>query len=164
MTVHETDKVSIGWREWVELPDWGLTLKAKIDTGAKSSSLDVENIRHLPGNQVRFDIHQRRKTDLVRTVDAEILRETRVRSSNGVQQERIVVKTTLSLAGVKKDILVTLTSRRKMLHRMLLGREALANDFLIDAGVDHVATDKRLKKEPPEKSGQKRLGGGKRHK
>lgn len=152
MTVHEAGKVSIGWREWVELPDWGLILKAKIDTGAKSSSLDVENIRHLPDNRVRFDIHQRRKTDVVRTVEADIFRETRVRSSNGQIQERIVVKTTLSLAGVRKDILVNLTSRRKMLHRMLLGREALRDHFLIDAGVDHVATDKkRRKKSSPRK-------------
>jgi len=137
------EKVHIGWREWVDLPEWGLTLKAKIDTGARSSSLDVANIRHLSDSRIRFDIHRRRKTDEIHTVEADIFRETRVRSSNGQMQERIVVKTRLRLAGVEKEILVTLTSRRKMLHRMLLGREALRDDFLIDAGVDHVATEKK---------------------
>jgi ribosomal protein S6--L-glutamate ligase len=135
-----TEPVHIGWREWVELPDWGLTLKAKIDTGAKSSSLDVTRITHLDDQRIQFDIHQYRKKIKVVTVEATIYKVTRVRSSNGQMQERFVVQTPMILGGVKKDILITLTSRRKMLHRMLLGREALQNDFLIDAGVDHLAT------------------------
>jgi hypothetical protein len=138
-----TDPVRIGWREWVDLPDWGVTLKAKIDTGAKSSSLDVTRIEHITPTRVRFDIHRsRKKTNLV-TVEADIHKETRVRSSNGQMQERIVVRTRMILGGVEKEILVTLTSRRKMLHRMLLGREALRDDFLIEAGTDHLATPKR---------------------
>jgi hypothetical protein len=138
-----SDPVRIGWREWVELPDWGLVLKAKIDTGAKSSSLDVANIEHISDDRVRFDIHRYRKKDNRITVEADIFRETRVRSSNGQMQTRIVVRTPMILADVRKDILVTLTSRRKMLHRMLLGREALRDDFLIEAGTDHIATPKQ---------------------
>lgn len=139
-----TPPVRIGWREWVELPEWDLSLKAKIDTGAKSSSLDVAHIEHLPGDRVRFDIHRYRKKEKVVTVEADIHRQIRVRSSNGHMQERIVVRTPLLLAGVRKDILVTLTGRRKMLHRMLLGREALRDDFLIEAGTDHIATPRSL--------------------
>jgi hypothetical protein len=138
-----SDPIRIGWREWVELPEWGLVLKAKIDTGAKSSSLDVTHIRHLSGNRVQFDVHRYRTKEILVTVEADVISETRVRSSNGHLQERIVVRTPMILAGVRKDIRVTLTSRRKMLHRMLLGREALQDDFLIEAGVDHLATPRQ---------------------
>lgn len=134
------EKVQIGWREWIDLPEWGLHLKAKIDTGARSSSLDVENIERLDDRRIRFDVHQLRKTDRIKTVEAEILRESKVRSSNGQSQKRFVVKTRIRLAGIEKDIHITLSSRRKMLHRMLLGREALKEHFLIDAGVDHLVT------------------------
>lgn len=139
------DKVAIGWREWIELPDWGLKLKAKMDTGAKSSSLDVEQLAYLPGNRVRFGIHQLRKSDCIKMVESDIHRTTRVRSSNGQTQTRLVVKTRIRLAGIEKEILINLTNRRKMLHRILLGREALQDDFLIDAGVDHVVTPKKIK-------------------
>ncbi|MGA0334452.1 MAG: ATP-dependent zinc protease [Kiritimatiellia bacterium] len=138
-------RVEIGWREWIELPDWGLRLKAKMDTGAKSSSLDVEQMEFLPGNRVRFGVHQRRKTDQVKWVESEIASTTRVRSSNGQAQDRIVVRTRIQLAGIEKEILVNLTNRRKMLHRILLGREALRDHFLIDPGVDHVVTPPKLK-------------------
>lgn len=139
MTERASKPVVIGWREWVELPDWGLRMKAKVDTGARSSSIDVAEIEHLPGNRIRFLVHRRRKREKVHTVEADLHRVTRVRSSSGHVQERLVVSTRLRLAGVEKDILLTLTSRRKMLHRMLLGREALQDDFLIAAGVDHLA-------------------------
>ncbi|MDF3128927.1 RimK/LysX family protein [Kiritimatiellaeota bacterium B1221] len=142
----DSNRVEIGWREWIELPDWGLRLKAKMDTGAKSSSLDVEQLEFLPHNRVRFGIHQLRKTDSIKMVEAELFDTTKVRSSNGLTQKRIVVKTRIRLAGIEKEILVNLTNRRKMLHRILLGREALQEHFLIDAGVDHVVTPPRLKK------------------
>jgi ribosomal protein S6--L-glutamate ligase len=131
-------KTLIGWREWVELPDWGLRLKAKIDTGAKSSSLDVEDIEFLSDDRIRFNVHQLRKTDKVVPVEADLVRKVAVRSSNGQTQHRYVVSTLLRLCGVEKTIHITLTSRRRMIHRMLLGREALADDFLIDAGADHL--------------------------
>jgi hypothetical protein len=139
------DKVAIGWREWIELPDWGLKLKAKMDTGAKSSSLDVEQLEFLPGNRVRFGIHQLRKSDCIKMVESDLFSTTKVRSSNGHSQTRLVVKTRMRLAGIEKEILITLTNRRKMLHRILLGREALQDHFLIDAGVDHVVTPKKIK-------------------
>ena len=149
--------VRIGWREWVELPEWDIVVKAKIDTGAKSSSIDVANIEHLPGNRVGFDIHRYRKKERVVHVEADIHRLTRVRSSNGHMQERVVVRTPLLLAGRQKDILITLTSRRTMLHRMLLGREALRDDFLIEAGTDHIATPAARKRSIPNPTDAKTL-------
>lgn len=138
-------RVQIGWREWIELPDWDLKLKAKMDTGAKSSSLDVEQMEYLSENRIRFGVHQRRKTDLIKWVESDIYSTTKVRSSNGQAQNRIVVKTRIRLAGIEKEILVNLTNRRKMLHRILLGREALQDHFLIDAGVDHLIPAPKIK-------------------
>lgn len=139
------EKVSIGWREWIDLPDGGLRLKAKMDTGAKSSSLDVERLEYLSETRVRFGIHQRRKTDCIKMVESELFSTAKVRSSNGQSQTRLVVKTRIQLGGIEKEILISLTNRRKMLHRILLGREALQEHFLIDAGVDHVVTPPRIK-------------------
>jgi len=139
------ERVQIGWREWIELPDWDLKLKAKMDTGAKSSSLDVEQMEYLSETRIRFGVHQRRKTDLIKWVESDIYSTTKVRSSNGQAQNRIVVKTRIRLAGIEKEILVSLTNRRKMLHRILLGREALQDHFLIDAGVDHLITPPKIK-------------------
>jgi len=66
-----------------------------------------------------------------------------VRSSTGQGHVRIFVETTLELAGFQKRILVSLVCRRRMIHRMLLGREALGGDFLVDSSVDHWATPRR---------------------
>lgn len=128
----------IGWREWVELPEWGLRLRGKVDTGAKSSSIDVTDLKVLPGDQVAFRVRLSKTENSNRLLSAKIHRISRVKSSNGEVQERIVVKTTLVMASVRKEILINLCCRKRMIHRLLLGREALKDDFLIAAGVDHL--------------------------
>ena len=129
--------VLIGWTEYVDLPDWGVRrLLAKVDTGARSSALHVENIHELPRGIVQFDVvvHRERRDRHVR-VRARITRRSRVRSSNGELSPRLFVETTLRLAGIEKPIEIGLVDRAKMIHRMLLGRAALAGPFLVD--VDH---------------------------
>lgn len=128
----------IGWREWVELPEWGLRLRGKVDTGAKSSSIDVTDVVVLPGDRVQFRVRLSKTKNSNRVLSANIHRVSRVKSSNGEVQERIVVKTTLVMAAVQKEILINLSCRKRMIHRLLLGREALKDDFLIAAGVDHL--------------------------
>lgn len=136
----------IGWREYLALPDWGVEkVRAKIDTGARTSAVHVDCIEEQPGERVRFHVVlDRRHPPTTTPVETAIVRRTRVRSSTGHQQERIVVATTMLLAGVRKTIEVTLVSRKRMLCRMLIGRTALGSDFLIDAGVDHQAPLPRL--------------------
>jgi hypothetical protein len=129
--------VLIGWTEYVDLPDWGVRrLLAKVDTGARSSALHVENIHELPRGLVAFDVvlHRQRRDRRVH-VRAHVTRRSRVRSSNGELSARLFVRTTLRLGGVEKSIEVGLVDRAKMIHRMLLGRAALEGPFLID--VDH---------------------------
>lgn len=138
----------IGWRERVELPVWSLKLKAKADTGAKSSAIDCAEITELPNNRVRFTVRLDRKDKKLITLEEDIKLRKIVRSSDGKAGNRIFVSTTLRLAGIEKQIIVSLVSRKRMIHRLLLGREALGNDFIVNSSVDHWVTPKKIKKAP----------------
>jgi hypothetical protein len=120
--------VHCGWCELVDLPDWGITrLRAKADTGARTSSLHVENMVDLPHQRVAFDvILHRHKRDRRIHVEAHMVRTSRVRSSNGAVNVRHVVRTTLRIGPVEREIELNLVDRGAMIHRMLLGRSALA--------------------------------------
>ena len=142
----------IGWREWVEFPDWSLKMRAKADTGARSSAIDCAEIIELPGDRVRFSVRLDRKEKKLVTLEEAIKSRKRVRSSTGEGQNRIFVETTLRLGNVEKRIVVSLVSRKTMIHRLLLGREALGGDFLVNSSVDHWAT--------PRKKGKTRLPDG----
>jgi hypothetical protein len=124
----------IGAAEYVDFPDWGVRgLSARIDTGARTSALHVENVRELPGGRVRFDVRLRRDDPGARvTVEAKVSRRTLVRSSTGDEAPRLFVKAYVLLGGVEQRVEVGLVDRRRMLYRMLLGRSALARRFLVD--------------------------------
>lgn len=133
-------KLIVGWNEYVDLPDWGITaLGAKVDTGAQTSALHVEDIEVLPRGRIRFRVvvHRTKRDRHVR-VTTRIQRRSRVRSSNGNYEIRYFVKTLMRLGSVDKEIEVSLTDRGKMAHRMLLGREALRGDFVVDVSRRHV--------------------------
>lgn len=125
--------VYVGWREWAALPDLGIpAIKAKIDTGAKTSALHVEDLDIIvDGAGVRravFTVHpvQQKKTPAVR-VSADIVEERAVRSSNGVVQKRYVIRTRLVIGGSERQAHITLAKRDMMRFRMLIGREAMTD-------------------------------------
>lgn len=128
-----------GWREWVRLPqadiDW---IKAKLDTGARSSALhafDVEEFTAGGVDRVRFGIHPWQDTDQdAATIELPVHDRRIVRSSTGHTQERLVVLMDLVLLGREVTAEVSLTNRDEMGFRMLIGREALRQGFLVDAG------------------------------
>lgn len=124
----------IGVAEYVDFPDWGVkSLRARIDTGARTSALHVENVRLLAGSRVRFDVRLRRDDPSARvTVETKVSRRTPVRSSTGVAEARLFVKAHVRLGGREQLIEVGLVDRRHMLYRMLLGRSALERRFLVD--------------------------------
>lgn len=129
----------IGWREWLQLPELGVAaIKAKIDTGARSSSLHATRVRlyEVEGEPwVRFDIHpiQRRTRPEVR-VEVPVFEFRAVRSSTGEVTRRPVIVTQVALLGRGWPIEITLADRDQMGFRMLLGREAVRRRFLVDAG------------------------------
>jgi len=131
----------IGWLEDVALPDWGIDrLRAKVDTGARTSALHVAGIRPLPRGRVAFEVvvdAGSGRRALVPVV-ARVSRRARVRSSNGESEMRLFVATTLALGDVRKEIELSLVDRGAMTHRMLLGRSALAGDFVVDVGRRHM--------------------------
>lgn len=145
------DPIVIGWTEYVDLPDWNVQrLRAKVDTGARSSALHVENIELLRGGRVGFEIVlHRKKRDRRVHVTAPVSRRSRVRSSNGQIDTRYFVRTTLRLGPVEREVEVSLVDRVHMIHRMLLGRSALSGPFLIDI-------DRRMVQSAPHKTSKRK--------
>ena len=129
----------IGWREAIALPQLGIDkIKVKIDTGARSSALhafDLVEFKQDGKDLIRFQVHplQRDRTVTV-TAEAELLEYRKVRNSGGVAQLRPVIMTEIELGGQSWAIELTLTNRDVMGFRMLLGRQAVRNRFLIDPG------------------------------
>jgi len=129
----------IGWREWISLPQLGIKfIKAKIDTGARSSSLhafDTEFFDQDGAQWVRFKVNpvQRNESWVVEAA-APVFESRAIRSSSGEAQVRPVIVTPLQLFGERFDIELTLADRNQMGFRMLLGREAFRRRFLIDPG------------------------------
>ncbi len=126
----------LGWSEYVALPEWGISgLRAKTDTGARTSALHVDAIEEVNrGRDVRFEVvlHRRKQHRRVRVV-APISRRGRVRSSNGHYTTRIFVTTVLRIGPIEREVEISLVDREKMIYRMLLGRSAL-HGVLIDVG------------------------------
>jgi hypothetical protein len=126
-----------GWREWVALPEAGVPwIKAKLDTGARSSALHAFSIAEFERNGqmwVRFSIHpwQRSVEDAV-DVERRVLDKRKVRSSSGHATERYVVPLDIELCGRRVTAEVTLTRRDTMGFRMLIGRHALRHGFVVD--------------------------------
>lgn len=133
------DAVLIGWKEYVSLPDLGVShLKAKVDTGARTSSLHVASIRTLAdlgGGCADLEVllaPDRRHPERLVTAIVRQLARIHVTDSGGHRHLRPLIETTLVLGPVTKRIRVTLADRATMLFRMILGRKALEGDFVVD--------------------------------
>jgi hydroxyacylglutathione hydrolase len=131
----------IGWREWVGLPDLGIpAVRAKTDTGAKTSALHAERIvvRSPEGGprRVSFVICLDEEVEIL--ADAELVDERLVRSSTGEEQLRPIIRTDIAIGDRRWPIEISLTSRDLMGYRMLLGREGIAG-LLVDPSSSFLA-------------------------
>lgn len=128
---------TIGWREWVSFPELGIkTIKAKIDTGARTSALHVSHIKIVKGtNIVKFRIHpvQRRARPMIEA-SAKMVSRREIKSSNGELSVRPVIRTKIKIGEDVYPIELSLVNRDLMGFRLLLGRSALKNRFIVDSG------------------------------
>lgn len=150
------EKRVIGWREWLRLPDFGVDLiKAKIDTGARTSSLhafDLSFFARGGRRMVRFKIHPKQRSSRGEVeVTARLVDVRRVRSSSGESEMRPVVVTTVDLGGDRFPIELTLTRRDVMGFRMLLGRQAIRGHAVVDPGRSYLTRKLRKRKKTSRK-------------
>ncbi|MCX7014930.1 MAG: RimK/LysX family protein [Candidatus Sumerlaeota bacterium] len=136
-------KYWIGWREWASLPELGFDrLQVKIDTGAKTSSLHVWRIEPAgmaddetgdPTPLLRLTLDGDATTaHKKRVITVPLLRHAMVVDSSGRRERRAVFRTRIVLGPVDQTIEVNVTNRESMRFRMILGRTALENHFLVD--------------------------------
>jgi hypothetical protein len=128
----------IGWREWCQLPQLHIpAIKAKIDTGARTSALHAFDMRlHVRKGQryVRFSVYPiQGNTSLVVHCESPLVEERAIMSSNGHREHRYIILTQITLAHQTREIELSLSNRDPLKFRMLLGREALKNFALVDA-------------------------------
>lgn len=149
----------VGWREWVGLPSVGVEwLKAKIDTGAQTSSLHAFGMKEFTRDGeawVRFEIHPwQHSADDAIAVELPVHDRRRVRSSSGHSEKRVVVMLDVRLLDQVIPAEVTLTRRDAMGFRMLIGRELLSQGFHVDAAGSYLGgrpprAVRRANKRPP---------------
>ncbi len=138
-----SDYLTVGWREWVALPDVHIpSIKTKIDTGARTSCLHTANyeIFEKDGKDwVRFTVHPIKDRNEVEThAEAAVTDYRVVRDSGGHEERRPFIKTKLLIGGESWSIEISLSNRENMKFRMLLGRTGLHKRALVDCASSYL--------------------------
>jgi hypothetical protein len=133
----------LGWKERVRLPEWGFELRAKLDTGARTSALhvrDLEIVEAADGDRVRFDVVLgTRRAPEHHPVEAPLVGFRRVRDTGARSEHRPVIRTRVLVGPLELDTEMTLTDRSGMNFRLLLGRRALDGHCLVDPAHGYLA-------------------------
>jgi hypothetical protein len=134
----------IGVLERVDIPAWGVRgLDARVDTGARTSALHVDALQELGNGRVRFELGNVGRGGRPASVEATVVRRTRVRSTSGQTGARVFVTAQVLLGGAEHRVEVGLVDRSHMQHPMLLGRSALAGRFLVDPARRYVLSTRK---------------------
>jgi ribosomal protein S6--L-glutamate ligase len=136
------EKVLIGRVEWIELPELKLKFKARIDTGAKTTSLhavDIEEVEQRGELFVKFQSVDTdgKKVELLRKVDT----TQRVSNTAGAVSKRYVIKEKVKMGSIEREILINLNDRTGMEYKFLVGRNLLLGRFIVDVARSHVLGD-----------------------
>jgi hypothetical protein len=132
----QPEKKMVGWREWIHLPELSpMPIKAKIDTGAKTSTLHAKNIviQQKPRKKfVSFELYPAKRSKTRIHVRCELIDQRKVKSSVGNTTERPVIRTDVLIGEDRFPIELTLVNRSMMGYRMLLGRRALKKKYIVN--------------------------------
>jgi hypothetical protein len=143
--------VVIGWQEAVDFPEWHLrNVRVKVDTGARTSALDVISyqLRQVAGQGLMAELRlalYRKRPERIKVLEVPVLRMVVVCNSSGMREQRPLIETTMRLGPVSKRVQLTVTNRFNMRFPVILGRKALAGDFLVDANRRRVLRKPRRK-------------------
>jgi len=143
MSAPEHQRLVLGWREWLSLPELGLPyIKAKIDTGARTSALHAFELTYFERDGlpfVRFGIHPlQRRVDVQVLCTAPVIDQRRVKDSGGHSERRYVICTPVAIGDDSWPIELTLTNRDTMGFRMLLGRTAMHERVIVDPDASYL--------------------------
>jgi hypothetical protein len=146
-----TSNAIAGWREWVALPELGIArIKAKLDTGARTSALhafSIERFRRNGEAWVTFDIHPMQGAgDPKVRAEARVVDERRVSDSGGHREKRLVIATQLVVGDIGWPIELTLANRDSMRFRLLIGRAAMRHRLAVDPGRSYLQGESRESK------------------
>jgi hypothetical protein len=143
------DLPRLGWKEQVLLPEWGVRMRAKLDTGARTSALHVEDVEEIGAHAHRGELVPlvrltllvgRRDAPERRVLQAPVVGHRRVRDTRARPELRPVVHTRIVCGPVDVEADITLTSREGMNFRMLLGRLTLAGNCVVDPAHGYLVT------------------------
>lgn len=152
MTSRNKARITLGWREWVSLPDLGIDqIKAKVDTGARTSALHAFAINEFEKDGapwVRFFIHPvQRDNETVIECTAPVVDQRVVSDSGGHKEQRWVIQTDIVIGTHRWPAEFTLTSRDDMLFRMLLGRTAMKNRAIVNPSRSYLVGERPAKQD-----------------
>lgn len=145
--------IVLGWREWLTLPQLGIArIKAKVDSGARTSSLRVEFLEEYERGDarwLRFAVRPLRRAAAPVVCEAPAVDRREVCDSGGHVTRRWFIRTELALAGCRWPAEINLTPQSDMLFPLLLGRTALAGRFVIDPAASYRCGRPRRRRRPP---------------
>lgn len=141
-------RLLVGWREWIALPELGgIDIKAKLDTGARTSALhafDIVELKIGGEDWVQFAVHPFQRDDVHATLCLARLVDRRwVTNSGGKREQRRVIRTTLAIGELQWPIELTLANRDQMGFRLLIGRTAMHHRLIVDPARSYCASRRR---------------------